>query len=166
MTDKDVDITTSLLKQLEPGFLPYDIFIEFARLAVLSIVEVVPFRYSNGAVEVLLLKRRKDDAIWPNKLHNPGTVVRPTDASLTEEAFSRIVNDELNGTKISEPQFVKNLFRTTIRGKENVQLFWVEVLDAPKEGSFYSVDNLPDNLIAAQAELILTAAQYFRRKTS
>lgn len=162
MTDEDIAKTATLLKQLKPGLLPYDIFIQIARLSVLSIIEIVPLQYINGRVEVLLLERHADDPIWSGQLHSPGTVVRPTDSSLTDDAFRRIVHDELKGTQLSKPQFVESLFRDTERGKENVQVFWAEILETPRTGSLYAIDDLPSNFILSQEGFIRDAAKSFR----
>lgn len=95
----------ALLSSMEPGFLPYDIFVQIARLVVLSIIEFVPLRKNkNGNIEVLLLSRGMDDPIWPGELHTPGTVVRPTDTQGGMYlAFERILDDELKGAKVSAP---------------------------------------------------------------
>lgn len=154
-----------LLNKLEPGFLPYDIFIEFARLAVLSVIEFVPLRRNkDGVIEVLLLPRDENDAIWPGQIHTPGTVTRPTDTDerLYELAFERIVSEELKGTKVSEPWFVKNILNKSKRGTENAQIYWVEVQAEPAVGEFYAVDSLPKNLIDSQQDFIRLAAGSFK----
>lgn len=161
MTDKDITKTAALLKQLQPGFLPYEIFVQMARLSVLSIIELVPLCYKDGKVMVLLLKRPENDLIWPGKLHSPGTVVRPTDHSLTGEAFKRLVKEELNGTKLSKPQYVESLFRDTVRGKENVQVFQAKILSEPRAGSLFDLDDLPENFLDSQLDFIQHAANSF-----
>lgn len=48
----------SLLSALKAGFLPYEVFVEIARLVVLSIIEFVPLRLNEkGETQVLLLSR-------------------------------------------------------------------------------------------------------------
>ncbi len=156
---------TLLLKNLKPGFLPYDVFVEIARLATLSIIEFVPLRLNTaGEIEVLLLPREKDDPIWPGQLHTPGTVIRPTDTDehLYELAFERIVNDELKGTKVSAPHFVENILNKSKRGTENAQIYWVKVLNEPLAGTFYSISDLPKNLIDSQQDFIRMAADNFK----
>ena len=44
MNQEDQQKLVELLRHLEPGFLPFDIFVEIARLAALSIIEFVPLR--------------------------------------------------------------------------------------------------------------------------
>lgn len=168
MTDQNLSANeikqlTSLLAKLEPGFLPLDIFYEIARLVALSIVEFVPLRLNDqGQAEVLLIPRDADDKFWPNEFHIPGVVVRPTDIQNGHYTpFNRILADELKGVIISEPHFVKNMLRTSRRGTEQAQIYWVEVYDQPVVGEFYKVEELPDNIIEIQPEFIRVAAQDF-----
>ena len=152
-----------LLAKLEPGFLPYEIFVQIARLVTLPIIEFVPLRVRGGEVEVLLLERDADDEFWPGEVHVPGTVVRPTD-SLGEiyKAFDRIRRDELQNTNISEPYFVGSILHKSKRGMEQAQVFWVEVLEDPRVGKFYPVEQLPDNLIESQRGFINEAIRSYR----
>jgi len=153
-----------LLNKLEPGFLPFEIFLGIARLVVLSIIEFVPLRLNpNGKVEVLLLPRGDDDPIWPNQLHVPGTVIRPTDTEGEMYlAFERILRDELQGTKVSDPHFVGSILHKSKRGTEQAQVFWVEVLESPRVGHFYKIDSLPENLMHSQLAFIKQAAENFQ----
>lgn len=163
MLVSEQDQLTQLLKKLEPGFLPYDIFVQIARLTVLSIIEFVPLRLCDGTVEVLLLNRTVDDPIWPNELHTPGTVIRPTDNSgEIYKAFERIRIDELQGTEISSGYFVGTILHPSKRGMENAQVFWVEVIGEPKIGQFYSEAQLPDNLMESQKKFIQQAIKSFK----
>ena len=107
MTDKDITKTAALLKQLQPGFLPYEIFVQMARLSVL------------------------------------------------------LVKEELNGTKLSKPQYVESLFRDTVRGKENVQVFQAKILSEPRAGSLFDLDDLPENFLDSQLDFIQHAANSF-----
>lgn len=151
-----------LLKKLEPGFLPYDIFVQIARLVVMPIIEFVPLRMTESGVEVLLLHRDKDDPIWPNALHTPGTVIRATDNQADiYKAFERIIKDELQGTKVTDGHFVGTVFHSSKRGMEHAQVFWVEVIDDPAVGVFYPADNLPETLIDSQRKFIAQAVKNF-----
>lgn len=164
MNSTDQKMLVRLLKQLEPGFLPYEIFEQVARLAALSIIEFVPLRTGkDGKVEVLLLERAPDDPIWPGMVHSPGTVIRPGDTEGTMyKAFERIVKDELNGTAISNPYYVGSLLHKSRRGTEHAQIYWVEVLGEPRVGTFYPVDELPDNLVESQPKFIKLAAKSYQ----
>lgn len=158
----------SLLSALKPGFLPYDVFVEIARLVVLSIIEFVPLRLnSRGEPEVLLLSRGDDDPIWPDALHTPGTVVRPTDTEgKIYLAFERILKDELKGTATSAPHYVGSNLHKSKRGMEQAQIYWVEVLGEPKIGQFYAADNLPANIMESQVAFIKHAVQNYKNTVS
>lgn len=165
MTKEEENELVRLLKKLEPGFLPYEIFVQIARLAVLPIIEFVPLRLNNtGAAEVLLLSRSEDDPIWPGELHTPGTVVRPTDTEgQIYLAFERITKYELQGTEISQPYFVGSILHKSKRGTEQAQIFWVEVIGEPKTGTFYPVNELPPNTIGSQVAFIKQATESYIR---
>lgn len=163
MPESEIYQTVEVLKKLEPGFFSYDIFVQLARLVVMPIIEIVPLRMTGlGSVEVLLLSRGSDDPIWPNMVHTPGTVIRATD---DEDdmfgAFKRILETELGGTKISVPYFVGSIFHHSRRGAEQAQVYWVEVLESPRVGKFYSMSALPDNLIALQRGFMEQAARSY-----
>lgn len=156
-----------LLSKLEPGFYPLEIFLQFARLSVLSIVEFVPLRIHNGKTEILLLKRPEHDEIWQGEVHTPGTVVRPTDTEGgSYQAYERIEKEELLGTKVSSGHFVGSIFHPSKRGMENAQVFWVEVIGDPKVGKFYDTDNLPENLMDSQRGFIAEAIRNFNKNKS
>ena len=163
MNEQDIATLTKLLKQLEPGFLPYDVFVQMARLNVLSIIEFVPMRRTpDGTVEVLLLSRGPEDSIWPNMLHTPGTVIRPTD---TEGelyiAFQRILKDELDDTPVSQPHYVGSVLHKSRRGTEHAQIYWVV--------SFVLIwvlgKQLPSELIEEQKKFINLAVDSFTKNT-
>lgn len=164
MNSDDIKATTELLQKLEPGFLPYPIFSQIARLVVLPILEVIPLRLVEGRVEVLLIKREADDELWPGALHTPGTVIRATDTTNSQSLipFARILHDELKDTPVGTPHYLGSIFHESKRGSEQAQLYWVEVTGEPKTGAFYDVDALPDDLIASQLDFISKAAISFR----
>lgn len=159
----EISEAAHVLAKLEPGFLPFDIFLQVARLTTLSIIELVPVRYHEGSVEVLLLARPVDDPLWPGMVHNPGTVIRPTDHENTfVSAFERIFSDELPGlTPIGKPHEFESYLRKSKRGMENSRLFWIEVEGTPLQGQFYDINDLPNNLITTQRAYILSAARLF-----
>lgn len=164
MTGDSINVLdiVNMLKKVQPGFLPYPLFLEVARIVALPILEVVPMRMRRGRVEVLFLKRAADDDIWPNVMHTPGTVIRSTDVNdgAIDAAFCRIFDDELAGTIVSEPVFVCLDARVSLRGAEQAQVYWVEVLDEQKTGVFYPLDALP-TLVETQGKFIAAAAAAF-----
>lgn len=169
LTDPEINQTAELLARIPAGFLPFPVFRQVARLAVFSIVEVVPMRIRDGQVEVLLLKRGEEKQdwpeLWPGILHTPGTVIRPTDElGSYKEAFRRILQDELHAVElVSEPGYVYNLLHHNKRGTESAQVFIVEVVGEPKVGAFYPADHLPNNIMLSQLDFIPTAVAAFKR---
>lgn len=157
-----------LLRQLEPGFLPFEIFLQIARITTLSIIEFVPLRKNfEGQIEVLLLDRGDSDPIWPNALHTPGTVIRPTDTESTKHlAFLRITEEELKETKASEPHFVGSILHTSKRGAEHAQIYWVQIIGEPKVGKFYPASDLPVELINSQRKFISLAVKSYEQRTA
>lgn len=169
MNNQDIQRTADLLKSFEPGFLPYPIFEQIARLVALPIVEFVPLRVTqDGKCEVLLIARPEDDPFWPGMLHTPGTVVRATDIHKGEQddwqAFSRIIKDELQDTEVGQPHYVGSMFHSSKRGAEQAQLYWIEVTGQPKAGTFYSLDALPDGLMESQLSFVKLAAENFQNQ--
>src|SRR4051812_41643916 len=166
MTDDEVKQVASLLAKFEPGFLPYPVFEQIARLVALPIIEFVPLRRHEGKVEVLLIARPDDDPLWPGLLHTPGTVIRATDLNKDKQenwsAFERILQDELEGTEVGSPHYVGSIFHESKRGAEQAQLYWIEVTGDPKVGEFYPVDALPPSLIESQEAFISAASENYR----
>jgi len=144
LSQRELHRLVQLLKKLTPGFLPQPIFLEFARLVTLPIVEIVPVRQRASRTEVLLTRRDSDDPIWPDRLHVPGTVIRSTDRSY-DDSIHRLLEIELDGTPSGPPHFVVNLLHHQDRGSESALIFWVEVLGEPRAGNFYDSGNLPRN---------------------
>jgi hypothetical protein len=164
LTQSEQETLIKLLEKLEPGFLPFGIFLQVARLVVLPIVEFVPLRLNEqGEIEILLLTRGPDDPLWPNELHVPGTVVRPTDnAEKMYLAFDRILNDELKSMHMSSPHYVGNILHKSKRGMEQAQVYWIEVLEEPHAGKLYQVEKLPKNLMESQRGFINQAIKSFK----
>lgn len=142
--------------------MPFPIFHEITRLTTTPIIEVVPLRHSESAIEILLLKRGADDPVWPNQLHTPGTVLRATDS--LENALERILSKELSGSRVSKPKFVTNVLHNSGRGMETSQIYWVEVLNDTTSSQFYNVDNLPDDLVKSQLDFIPQAIEDYKAR--
>lgn len=167
LSDADIETAASILRRLEPGFMPYPIFEQVARFAAMPVIEFIPLRRTDSDIEVLLIERAADDPLWPHLLHTPGTIIRATDVRSDEtddnwEAFERITHDELKDTKVSAPHYIGSIFHKSKRGAEQAQLYWVEVQADPRVGQFYSVDNLPEGLIDSQLKFIREAARHFQ----
>ena len=153
-----------LLSKFSPGFLPFDIFNEIARICVLAPIEVIPFRKTERGVEVLLTKRPETDPFWGGLFHFPGTIVRATDTDDTfATQFKRIFNDELKGLNTTKPEYFRTQFQHLSRGAVVTTIFWVEVKEEPKVGTFFPVKELPENIIEYHAENVRLAAEVFEK---
>jgi hypothetical protein len=161
---QEINDVVQILKKMEPGLLPFEVFHQIARLYVTSIIEVVPLRKKDDQIVTLLLQRDKDDPVWPNMMHTPGTVVRASDESNTfKDAFSRILKDELCKIDlVSEPQFVDYEFHQVKRGKEMALVFYVEYRGKIKCGREVIVNQLPKNIVDTQLDFIKKAVNKFR----
>ena len=161
----DSDKTIELAAQLngyEPGFLPEPLFVSIARLAVLTAVECIPLRRAaDGTIEVLLFKRPDTDPIWPGMLHTPGTVVRPSDATL-EDSFKRLFKDELGNQQTYIPLFIGTDLIHHKRGGTVTLEHLLRVDQALGEGKFYDVDNIPDHFISQQRPMVQRAVERFK----
>ncbi len=156
----------ALLAKLQPGLLPFDVFHQVARLCALPIIELVPVRTHNDTVEVLLLERAADDPIWPGKLHVPGTVIRSSDTiGSFDDAFSRLLTEELDGVATNPPVFVQNMLNRSNRGIEASQLYWVEVTGEPLVGKFYPANELRSTVVPSQLDFILSAIEAYNQTT-
>jgi len=167
LTSEEVNLVTTIMEKLKPGFLPFPIFNQVARLVVMPIIDVVPVRKdASGNVEVLLTQRENNDPLWPDMWHNPGTVVRATDHPNDYiDAFTRIFKDELGIAAVGQlkPTFVTDLFHHTRRGAEATRIYWLELTEEPRIGTFFDVHKLPDNTIETHIQIIHAAAEAFQQ---
>ncbi|MBI2593339.1 hypothetical protein HYW44_01710 [Candidatus Daviesbacteria bacterium] len=162
---EELTTAANILGRLPSGRLPLGIFLQFSRLATLSVVEVVPLNRT-PELNVLLLQRPDDDPYWPSVWHSPGSIILPTDREGTtyQDAIERVIRGELRNPKILRgPIQFGNGINKEERGTAAWVGFWVEVTEAPV-GEFFSVDRLPENLIKGHTELIDAAARSFRKR--
>lgn len=164
MNDEAVHELVKQLNSLEVGELPAELFYAISRLMVLCAVEVVPLRMANGTCEVLLTQRPPTDPYWPNQWHNPGSIMRGYD---TKDGFAdairRVCAGELGLTEWSMPTFVAPYFWKGARGKNVSLVHWLDVTHTEvREGAYYPIDRLPDNIIDGMGPVITMAVQHFR----
>lgn len=165
MTQNEINQVAKTLKEFEPGFLPYPIFEQIARLVALPILEIIPLRRNrDGQVEVLLIERDISDTHFPGTVHTPGTVIRATDNNPGRgpwQPLKRLLEDEMQNTEVGPIHYIGSTLHASKRGVEQAQLYWVEVTDKVKNGTFYPVQNLPSNIIESQIDFIKLAAKKF-----
>jgi hypothetical protein len=151
-----------ILSRLEAGFLPRPIFDQVARLAVMSVIELVPLRTAGGHTEVLLTQRDDDDPRWPSQWHNPGCVIRPTDTQ-KQDTFERLFGGELHGAKPAGlPVYVETLHMNVERGYNNAMVYWTELEHAPT-GRWFDVRELPETYMELQRPVLDAAVAHYQR---
>jgi len=165
-SEQEISLAATVLRRLEPGFLPVELFLEITRLCAMPIIELVPLRKHNGQTEVLLFRRAADDPNWPNALHTPGTVVRATDVS---DGFSvplsRLYSEELLTQPENEPVFVDVKLHRSNRGTEFAAVLYVDLTGtvAPT-GEWRPSEQLPEDLVASQRTFIDKAVELFEKE--
>jgi len=162
----EINQAASILSKLQPGFLPKEIFMEFTRLTVTPIIEIVPVRKSRKGTEVLLLKRPDDDPSWPGMLHTPGTVLRSTDIKNgVANAFDRIFNDELKITPTSVPIQSTVDFHKVKRGVEFATVFYLDLTNQETTvGQWYLYTSLPNTIVDTQIGFIQQSITNFEKE--
>lgn len=177
ITDNEISEAVKILKKLDPGFLPEDLFIQFTRLTPTAILEIVPLRLNGGKVEVMFLTRPEEDPVWPGMLHTPGTVIRSTDVNIKTRGFdkaaARIFDKELN-LNLDEFKkqtgrdliFSETLLHYPLRGPEQANVFYVDLtnFDVGANGPLWlDPNNLPSNVVDTQIYFIQKAAESFKQ---
>lgn len=149
----ELEKAIEFLRGLEAGRQPYELFLEIARLAVLSSVEMVPVRMHDGKPQVLLTQRPEDD-VWSKQWHVPGTIMLPTDKVESshdyDDAFGRIFDHDgelKSGVKVvGKPVYVDSERRKTRRGDEFAAIHYAEVTGEPTVGQFFDAEEFPGNV--------------------
>ena len=160
-SDETIELAAQL-NRYEPGFLPEPLFVSIARLAVLTAIEFIPLRRTtDGTIQVLLFERPDTDPVWPGMLHTPGTVVRPSDATL-EDSFKRLFKDELGNQQAYTPLFIGTDLIHHKRGSTVTLEHLLQVDQVLGEGTFYDVDTIPDHFIPQQRLMVQRAVERFK----
>lgn len=157
LSEEEINRTADNLSKLEPGFLPYPIFIQVSRLMTLCTVVLLLFT-DDQIPKVLLVQREKDDEFWPGTYHTPGGVLRATDKSI-DEALERILQVELNNMKLTEkPKFFKFYFKPTKRGQELTLAYRANLTVTEYPGKLFALDEINEEMILdSEVEMIRDA---------
>lgn len=167
ITEQEINQVVETLKKLEPGYLPVEIFYQFARLYVTPIIELVPIRKDNKeGLKLLTLQRPANDPHWPGMLHTPGTVLRANDGSIND-ALQRIQKKELGNINfVQDPTLVDYDFHTVNRGKEIALVFYAEYNEIPTNGLEINAKDLPENLVDTQINFINKAISKYEAQNN
>lgn len=163
ITQQEIDTVVDILKKLPPGRLPLKIFHQIARLVATPTIELYAFRRHNNKLQILLTEREDSDPHWNGLWHVPGSVILSTDkTSSFDDALNRVIDGEFGSPKIKgEAAFVKFLSHIGNRGTEIVFIYMLEIVGEPVLGTFYDVDDLPENLAEYREKYIPEVAEVF-----
>ena len=162
--EKD-NLLIALLDNLELRTMAPKVMSAVNRKFVLTPIETVIFREHQNEIQVLLVRRDKNDPDWPELWHSPGTVLRVSDEArgivpreMYHDPIRRLVEMEI-GAEIKSMKFAFPLFHNQARGKSNAMVF-VCTIDESNDhnGTWYPVDNLPENTIKSH-RIIIDLAQ-------
>jgi hypothetical protein len=161
MTDQHSNLCEQL-SAFEPGILPRDVFHAIARLVVLPTFVVIPLLRRGDQVFVSLQARDATDPHYASLLHPAGTVIRPTDATLSA-AYERLMAAELPDVEVRRgPVFVYTAHDEIARGREISLVHWVEIADDGARTDLYDADALPTNVVQTDYARIAKAVAHFR----
>lgn len=165
LTDSEEKELLDLLSKVGTVF-SYNFFNLIAERFVMIPVEAVTLRKKGDKIQVLLLEREEKDSVWGGLLHSPGTILRASDVNddkSYKNAFLRLEEREIGNKFSKEPIFLRNWFHRVKRGVENAMIFVCTIEGEPKNGQFYNIDDLPENVVETQIEFIKYAAQEAKR---
>ncbi|MEX1112005.1 MAG: NUDIX domain-containing protein [Candidatus Andersenbacteria bacterium] len=153
-TPQEMATCVAVLKQLEPGFLPLELFDQIARLVRLPMVDVVPISYKEEHLHIGLIQREVNDIWWPGMWHLPGTVLRSTDTM--ESAIQRLCDDELQIHASDPPVSRGFLLHYSKRGAEVVLIYTVENCSFEDKSTikWFPINELPQELVDSERDVI------------
>jgi hypothetical protein len=144
---------TEYLESLEPGKMPENVWLQGLRLNAAVTFEAIPYRITDGKIQIYMLKRPATDPLFSNMFHTPGTMCRGNDNTL-DDAFNRLKTDELSELKIDRPEQIETFYRVSPRGKEAVFMHLVKVFEGGNPENWYDADNIPQNTVQVHVDMI------------
>lgn len=161
ITPQLITTATSALEQLEPGFLPLEVFNQVARLVRLPMVDLVPVKIENNNLQIGLVKRADDDLWWPSMWHLPGTVLRSTDT--IDTAIERLKAEELALQSCETPVFQGFSVQKSQRGAEIVLIYTAAncTFENPSKVEWFPVDALPEQFVESERNVVEKVRQGF-----
>jgi hypothetical protein len=132
--------------------LPQWYFFALEQIALLSAYELLVTKQTAAGLEILLIKRPDNDPVWPNLWHFPGTILRLYDSE--PKIFARLAVELGMESLPAKPKFVTTVIQDNGRGR-HLHVFWRLEVAAETQfstGQFFSIDQLPTDLIAYQRE--------------
>lgn len=138
------------------------LYVALARLLPQPTIEAVPLcLIQSNQVQVLLLKRGPDAAMYAGYWHFPGAMIRASDENLST-VFGRIAA-ELGVTTLA-PNFVGHLWRPNTARGPILSVIYTIRLDTKRwsgSGQWFDIEELPQPMVEDQSEMIRVAALSF-----
>lgn len=157
-TKKETSIAAEVLSRAESP-LPTFLFTEIARLVNTPLIELLPFKIKGSQLLVRMIPRPKDDIIWKGQIHVPGSAFRPGED--IKPVLTRLFQEELEETTIaSDINYAGMYFYNGERGTEQAHVcYFLERENSMRKiGKLYRVNNLPEEVVAAQLPMIYSVA--------
>lgn len=176
-SDSEIQTASEILKRLDPGYLPRELFFQFTRLSTTAILEIVPLRLNGHRVEVMFFTRPENDPIWAGKLHTPGAVIMPTDVNQKTRGFDKvaaIILDEEMGLSLDNFKkqtgrdlvYSETLLHYPLRGAELANVFYIDLTNiqlGAREGLWLDSNKLPARTVDTQIYFIQKSVNLFRQ---
>ena len=150
-----------LLKKIDPNQ-PYgtELFNALAKVSPSVAMEAVCLRLNNQTqqAEVYLTKRALNDTAYPGQWHCPGSVMRPGEQ--LKDVFDRLSKQEFDAN-ILVNQFVTNINNPhEARGHFFSVVYLCSLNEKANKlkGSWFSIDQLPENTVKIHRQEIIPAA--------
>lgn len=156
LSEPEIQQVVDILHKLDPNQpLPTKLCDAIIRVVSQPIIEIVPWRINpkNKKIELLYIRRGINDPHWPNQLHTPGVIVRPSDGNDYRNIILRLVRDELGGVKWEKLNFLMIMMAQGVRGHEMGFVFGMKLdnnLDMAQYGEWYEMDKFPQDCIQEQ----------------
>lgn len=136
------------------------LYVALARLLPQPTIEVVPLHLTQSSlVQVLLLKRGSDAAMYGGHWHFPGAMIRAGDESLSA-VFGRIAVEL--GVAALTPNFVGHLWRPNTARGPILSVIYTIKLDTKGgngNGEWFDIRGLPQPMVEDHPEMIKMAAR-------
>lgn len=141
LTDQEVKDLVRLLKKVRLP-VPYPVFIALCKSVPLIAVDLLLVNNKNQ----VLVTYRKDE--FYDGWHIPGSILRYKEK--VEDAYTRVAREELGLKQISNVKFERYFSYLDAREHGIVLLFTARSKERPKDGKYFSLDNLPKTFLKCQ----------------
>ena len=157
LTIEEENCLIALLAKINPKMMGTRLFDAIARKTVSVAIEAVCLRMFHDGIRVYLIERSLNDTAYCGQWHCPGSVMRSGED--VKDVFERLVKREF-GSSINSWKFVANVNHTDEERGHFFSLVYLCDLDLELErrGKWFSINNLPDNIVLFHKEKVIPIA--------